>query len=168
MSVWTKVRCVIETPALLSTSQLENIFGAQVVLPDPPKENSPEEKAVYDKALNEMLKVYDDMKVHPDKYLPCGSEGTLKMSGPVRRYGLNHYYIYGNLRDYMQPEKIADWFRFKFNKLLTYIRSFDPDDAYNTVSLVEADCYPISVDWSWGEMTDPALKKKRETDGRPF
>ena len=61
--------------------------------------------------------IWADARKHPKKYLPMGSEGSLRMSvwtNPeihhVARYTVS---IFGDLRDYDTPETIIEWFKKK-------------------------------------------------------
>ena len=58
---------------------------------------------------------WKDILEHPDNYLPCGSEGTLKRmvwkrkgSDGSTRYLVN---IHGGLRDFWEAEPIKTWFK---------------------------------------------------------
>ena len=85
----------------------------------------------------EVSKYYDDMKAHPEKYLPFGSEGSLQKS-----IWINHnrktsdaytVSIFGVLRDYSTPQEIIKWFKEKIKNLYLY------DIAASDASIV-ADC----------------------------
>lgn len=61
--------------------------------------------------------IWADARKHPEKYLPMGSEGSLRMSvwtnpdiSHVARYTVS---IFGDLRDYDTPETIIEWFKKK-------------------------------------------------------
>lgn len=58
---------------------------------------------------------WDDAMEHPDKYLPMGSEGSLRKTVWVNP-DLSHadaytISIFGDLRDYDSPETIIEWFK---------------------------------------------------------
>lgn len=58
---------------------------------------------------------WDDAMKHPDKYLPMGSEGSLRKTVWTNP-DLSHadaytVSIFGDLRDYDSPETIIEWFK---------------------------------------------------------
>ena len=165
MSAWTGVTCVVETPVKLDREKLESIFGMEVTVPDPLSKKDqkiPEKKIAYDKAWTYMIKAFDDIKENPDKYLPCGSEGTLRYK-TEKTHSKYAYTIYGALRDYMDPEKVVAWFRKKMLLLMETIRKDGLDDeAYHTAGIVRAECYPIRAEWCWGEFEELEKYKPAE------
>lgn len=61
--------------------------------------------------------LWDDCEKHPEKYLPCGSGGTLRKTAwinpdphQVTAYTVT---IFGDLRNYDSPDKIIEWFKEK-------------------------------------------------------
>lgn len=69
--------------------------------------------------------VWNDARENPDKYMPMGSEGSLRKSvwvnpnkGHVASYTVS---IFGDLRDYESISDIIDWFIEKCN--LLWVRS---------------------------------------------
>jgi len=103
MSAWTHVAATVRIDDLrFSDDQTipdwDEIFGKECLF------HSPSE-------------VWDDCEKHPEKYLPCGSEGTLRKtawinpdSHAVAAYTVT---IFGDLRDYDSPDKIIEWFKKK-------------------------------------------------------
>ena len=103
MSTWTHVAATVRIDDLrFSDDQTipdwDEIFGKECLF------HSPSE-------------VWDDCEKHPEKYLPCGSEGTLQKtawinpdSHMVAAYTVT---IFGDLRDYDSPDKIIEWFKEK-------------------------------------------------------
>ncbi len=62
-----------------------------------------------------------EQEEHPERYLPMGSEGSLKMmvwTDPdpcnMARYTVS---IFGDLRDHDSPQEIVDWFKEKLKDL---------------------------------------------------
>lgn len=59
--------------------------------------------------------VWDDCEKHPEKYLPCGSEGTLRKTAWVNpdSHQITAYTvtIFGDLRDYENLDEIIVWFK---------------------------------------------------------
>lgn len=59
--------------------------------------------------------VWEDCYEHPEKYLPCGSEGSLRKTAWVNPDSHNvaayTVTIFGDLRDYDSPETIIEWFK---------------------------------------------------------
>lgn len=65
--------------------------------------------------------IWDDAIKNPDKYLPMGSEGTLRMTvwinpkeNDMDRYTVS---IFGDLRDVWDKQPIIDWFKKKIGQL---------------------------------------------------
>lgn len=58
---------------------------------------------------------WHDAMEHPDKYLPMGSEGSLRKTvwtNPNPSYAAAYTVsIFGDLRDYDSPETIIEWFK---------------------------------------------------------
>lgn len=101
MSTWTHVAATVRIDGFRfsddqPTPDWDEIFGKECQF-DAPSE------------------VWDDCEEHPEKYLPCGSEGTLQKtawinpdSHMVAAYTVT---IFGDLRDYDSPETIIEWFK---------------------------------------------------------
>ena len=112
MSMWTHVAATVRIDDFrFSDDQTipdwDEIFGKECLF------HSPSE-------------VWDDCEKHPDKYLPCGSEGTLQKtawinpdSHAVAAYTVT---IFGDLRDYDSPDKIIEWFKEKVDPCKIGIR----------------------------------------------
>lgn len=99
---------------------------------------------------------WHDAMEHPDRYLPMGSEGSLRKTVWVNP-DLSHAVaytvsIFGDLRDYDSPETIIEWF-----KKIVNSDSLDVRQACITVT----NCYESMV-WGYnfgeeiGEMEDEA------------
>jgi hypothetical protein len=77
---------------------------------------------IFEKELEFEDSNFDDAINNPDKYLPFGSEGSLKMTvwDNPDKFQMAAYTvsIFGDLRDYDEPEKIIEWFKNKCSKLL--------------------------------------------------
>ena len=107
MSVWTRVCGVIRIDTFEHDLNFEDIFGR-------------ESNYTLDQWINEPEKVntaFKDYEEHPDRYLPMGSEGSLHMSvwenpdrGDANCYTVS---IFGDLRDWDDPEIIMAWFQSK-------------------------------------------------------
>ena len=65
--------------------------------------------------------VWEDADANPEKYLPMGSEGSLKKSIWInpRRECVTRYTVsvFGDLRDHDNINSIIDWFKNKCNQL---------------------------------------------------
>ena len=57
---------------------------------------------------------YEEQSKHPDRFLPCGSEGSLQMSvwknGDESSLFSNVVSVFGDLRDFESYDKIEQWF----------------------------------------------------------
>ena len=66
---------------------------------------------------NDSFSVWDEQEVHPEKFLPMGSEGSLQKTIWINPHtsSLAAYTvtIFGDLRDYEDPDKIIEWFKNK-------------------------------------------------------
>lgn len=103
MSTWTHVAATVRIDDFrFSDNQTipdwDEIFGKECLFKSP-------------------REVWDDCYEHPEKYLPCGSEGTLQKtawinpdSHMIAAYTVT---IFGDLRDYDSPDKIIEWFKEK-------------------------------------------------------
>jgi len=112
MSVWTHVAAVVRIDDFRFSDDQpipdwDEIFGKECLF-DAPSE------------------VWDDCEAHPEKYLPCGSEGTLQKtawinpdSHMVAAYTVT---IFGDLRDYENLDEIIDWFKEKVDSSKIGIR----------------------------------------------
>jgi len=70
--------------------------------------------------------VVEDFRKHPEKYLPAGSEGTLRKSvwrnpdnAAMEEYTIS---IFGDLRDHYDPDGIIDWFKNKLKDEDLYVK----------------------------------------------
>lgn len=102
MSNWTHVAGIIRLDDLRLDNSLpdfEGIFGKHVGYTDD----------------------WDEYYKHPERYLPCGSEGSLQMDvwinddkSEVAAYVVA---IHGDLRDHDSCDEIIDWFKSKIEPL---------------------------------------------------
>lgn len=78
----------------------------------------------FGKTLNfsDSFDVWEDADKHPEKFLPMGSEGSLKMSiwinpnpSHMAAYTVS---IFGDLRDHHDPDAIVQWFANRCNGLI--------------------------------------------------
>ena len=104
MSVWTHVAGIIRVDSfreLEGDLDFTEIFGKELKYAD---------------------SNFSDAYNHTDKYLPFGSEGSLKITiwDNPDKFQMAAYpvSIFGDLRDYDEPEKIIGWFKDKCSKLL--------------------------------------------------
>lgn len=99
MSYWTQVAAVSCVDGIRDQNfpapDFHGVFGRELLY------NDPEE-------------VWEECAAHPERFLPCGSEGSLQMSvwtnpGPCRMdaYTVS---VFGSLRDYTGAEAIRAWF----------------------------------------------------------
>lgn len=98
MSVWTHVAGIIRVDDIRMEDNLpdfDKLIGKECLFESP----------------NE---IWDDCIKNPNDYMPCGSEGTLQKSvwinpekSDMAAYTIS---IFGDLRDYEEPQPIIDWF----------------------------------------------------------
>lgn len=113
MSTWTHVAGVVRVDAIRTGMETEvnwdDIFGKECLW-----ESDPE--------------IWKDADEHPDKYMPCGSEGTLQKTvwenpkkSCMAAYTVS---IFGDLRDWYDADAIIDWFKRIVNdENLLWVRS---------------------------------------------
>lgn len=100
MSNWTHVAGIIRVDGIIGSSDMGNeikrIIGKEVH---------------FDSSMDE----WNDFDRNPKEYLPCGSEGTLRMTlwenpnkSSMAAYTVS---IFGDLRDHDSPTEIIKWFR---------------------------------------------------------
>lgn len=100
MSIWSHVAAIVRVDDLRFPGESEpnwdDIFGKECLY------GSPSE-------------VWDDAYEHPEKYLPMGSEGTLKKSvwvNPNKSHMAAYTVsIFGDLRDHTDVEGLINWFK---------------------------------------------------------
>ena len=99
MSIWTQVAAVFRVDGFrIDSSQqpdFHRIFGRELRYNDPGE-------------------VWNEYNLHPRRFLPCGSEGSLQMSvweNPDKNC-LDAYTVsvFGSLRNYEDAEAIRTWF----------------------------------------------------------
>ena len=111
MSCWTHVAAIVRVDGFRVFDDIEpdwdSIFGKECLF------------------LASREKWHDAME-HPDKYLPMGSEGSLRKTvwtnpdrGCAAAYTVS---IFGDLRDYCSPEDIVEWFKKIVNSDVIYVR----------------------------------------------
>jgi hypothetical protein len=112
MSYWTHVAGIVRVGDI-------RIFDDQI---------GPDWDAIFGKEclFDAPREVWDDAMEHPDKYLPMGSEGTLRKTVWVNP-DLSHadaytVSIFGDLRDYDSPETIIEWFKKIVNSVAIDVR----------------------------------------------
>lgn len=101
MSTWTHVAAIVRVEGLCMTEDQSRpdwdaIFGKECLFDAPSK-------------------VWDDAIKYPDKYLPMGSEGSLRKTACMNpdpscadAYTIS---IFGDLKDYNAPSLVIDWFK---------------------------------------------------------
>ena len=105
MSRWVHVAAVFRIDAL-GGHGFEDVFGKEVLFPD---FNDPD----YEAKAEEFDKLMADQEEHPEDYMPCGSEGSLKYSVVVNvKNSLPAYevMVVGDLRDFYDDVSIVEWF----------------------------------------------------------
>lgn len=112
MSTWTHVAGVVRFDSIRGMGpepDWDDIFGKECLW-----EANPE--------------VWKDADEHPEKYMPCGSEGTLQKTiwenpekSCMAAYTVS---IFGDLRDWYDVDAIIDWFkRIVKDENLLWVRS---------------------------------------------
>ena len=118
MSCWTYFEGVVWTETPID----EDYFGKVVGVKDFPEFNRTYDEKVLDEIADYNLKVWEEYDKHPEDYLPCGSERSLKyvwqnMKETYTFLGdRNIAYstkITGSLRNYTKSEELCDWFKSK-------------------------------------------------------
>ena len=100
MSVWTHVAAVVRIDDFRFSDKpipdWDEIFGKECLF------HSPSE-------------VWVDCEKHPEKYLPCGSEGTLQKTAWINpdshHTAAYTVTIFGDLRDFENPKDVIEWFK---------------------------------------------------------
>lgn len=120
MSNWTHVASIfrIDDVTLLDKKNrpdLDKVFGKECVLGE-----------TDDKSLDEFSKEWKKMVKAPEKYLPHGSEGSLRKliwENPDPHM-MAHYTVavWGDLRDHESIEEIEEWFHDCCRKLKGWVR----------------------------------------------
>lgn len=135
MSIWTHVAGVIRIDAFRMSAEevpdFDLLIGRECLWKDP-------------------LSLWEERDAHPDDFLPMGSEGSLQKSvwiNPDTSY-LAAYtvMIFGDLRDYANPEKIIEWFKNKCG-------SIDNNPLFvvrQAVITADTECVK-TVTWTYGE-----------------
>ena len=106
MSNWTHVAAVARIcyiPFLDGAAPVfEKIFGKELLW------ESPEE-------------LWEEAEEHPEKFLPIGSEGSLRMTvweNPIKSEACHYTVtIFGDLRSYERAQDAVDWFKEKLKTL---------------------------------------------------
>ncbi len=121
MSFWTHVAAIARVDSF-GKMDFEKEFGKEV-------------------RFDSDIEVWHDAEDHPEKYLPLGSEGSLKMSvwetdeeNILARYTVS---IFGDLRDYYDYQSIINWFKNKIEDMMIRQASItvylDGDTSYTWV-----------------------------------
>lgn len=102
MSIWTHVAAIARIDILPhDINDPTELFGKQCL-------------------FNDTDEIWDDMIANKDKYLPCGSEGTLNIEiwkNPEENHADQWCVsIFGDLRDYESGEGIIEWFKDKLSQ----------------------------------------------------
>ena len=105
MSNWTHVAGVIRIDDLRITNDLpdfDELIGRECMYESP-------------------FEVWDDAELHPQKFLPMGSEGSLEKSiwvnpdtSCLAAYTVS---IFGDLRDHYDPDAVIRWFEDKIKEI---------------------------------------------------
>ena len=100
---------------------------------------------------NDSFSVWDEQEAHPEKFLPMGSEGSLQKTiwinpntSSLAAYTVT---IFGDLRDYEDPDKIIEWFK---NKCKTIENIYIIRQATITAETE----YIKTVNWTYEEDED--------------
>ena len=95
MSNWTHVAAIFRIDSLFRTLNCTEIFGKELHYGSP-------------------LDKWDEAEVHPERFLPCGSEGSLHISvwedpneSSIAAYAVS---VFGDLRDHDSIDEIIQWF----------------------------------------------------------
>ena len=119
MSNWTHVAAIFRVDSLRLDNHRPNftkIFGKEL-------------------NYNDAREVFFEAEDHPERFLPCGSEGSLEMSvweNPdpccVAAYTVS---VFGDLRDHESVEEIINWFDAKCKMLSIRQAVITVDNEWN-------------------------------------
>ena len=109
MSNWTHVAGIIRVNSLRQTGDTEQQAKERML-------------KIFGKSFGfEDVDAFDDAEINPNDYLPFGSEGSLDIDiwinpeiSSIAAYTIS---IFGDLRDYDNPDEIVSWFKRKCNQL---------------------------------------------------
>lgn len=128
MSNWTHVAGIVrvnDIRGLTRSPDFDRVFGKECLYGSPPE-------------------TWEDAEKHPERYLPMGSEGSLRINvwtnpnkSHVAAYTVS---IFGDLRDHDSPDAVIEWFQEKVRSL--WVR--------NAVIIVENEDNGTKV-WSYTE-----------------
>lgn len=103
MSIWTHVAGVI---------RIDGLYGIT---------EETDNETILDRIVGKVLDYNDDFSrwrdadEHPEKFMPCGSEGSLKRAmwrnpntSEIARWALS---VFGDLRDYHDVNAVIEWFK---------------------------------------------------------
>lgn len=134
MSTWTHVAGVVRIDSIQGISpepDWDDIFGKECLW-----EADPE--------------TWKDADEHPEKYMPCGSEGTLQKvvwtnpeNSSMAAYTVG---VFGDLRDWYNIDAIIDWFR----------RTVKDEDLWVRSAVITVTNGQVTRTWStnFGEETE--------------
>ena len=79
----------------------------------------------------------DAFDIHPDDYLPIGSEGSLRYSGE-KQIDDHHFKmcITGHLRDFCEEESLVRWFKNKIENLYEKLPGYGVESAESEASCI--------------------------------
>jgi len=152
MSTWVHVTCIVTTPVEID---MEAVFGKELPLNDDwpsynlYKQDEEKWRQDADRIIENNKRVWDEYEKNPDRYLPVGSEGSLKHKGHVARPdGLHEYHIDGALRNRFDDYKYVKWFQEKF---LNWLNDCDIEEADGVHAFVAATNGVGTLSWEYGE-----------------
>lgn len=93
--------------------------------------------------FNDSKEKWEDCEKNSDKYLPTGSEGSLKITFTDLNAGLSEVEIYGGLRDVDMSMELFQWY---YDKILHL-----PDGIRLRSAKAKVECYPELIVWHYGE-----------------
>lgn len=105
MSNWTHVAAIVRVDSLRFVEgdiDFERVFGKQI-------------------SFHSDASEWDEAMKHPERFLPMGSEGSLKMqiwaNPDMHSMAAYTIAIFGDLRDHDSAQAIVDWFKDKCSEL---------------------------------------------------
>lgn len=152
MSTWVHVNCVIKSPIRIN---MDECFGRELPLLDderPTYDLYKQDKEAWiaemERIMKHNLEAWDEYEKNPDKYLPVGSEGSLKHHLSVTSSdGRIEYRITGALRDRFDEVFYVRWFQ---NKFLSWINRTDADKDYTVYGRIDVSNGVGELTWRYG------------------
>ena len=133
MGIWTHTDCIVKVDCKNKIDDFHEYFGKELIYQVDSDDYRDKEtwkidwnryNAASEKEHEINNKKWDEYDVHPELYLPMGSEGSLYLKSRLQTKVKNSYYpyrykveIYGGLRDHYSVEDVIECIRIGIAKL---------------------------------------------------